>query len=210
MEVWKTIPGYDGIYEISDRGRVRSLDRMAKGSNGIDELHHGCMIKLHARSNYLYVALHKDGTSVSYDVHRLVAESFVEGKTSERAVVNHKNLNKHDNRAENLEWVTESENCRHAWENGAMQNHVSQRVKKAIVCVETERVFQSSFEAAGYLNDTVFQNTKDIPTMARNIRHHMKHGRMSYGYHWRDFNKEPSTTIPKGSTPKRVEMGDPS
>ena len=211
MEQWKEISGYEGLYEVSSHGRVRSLDRWVVGRNGIVEFHKGTMRKLHKRSAYIYVGLSKDGITISFDVHRLVAQAFVPGKSEEKCEVNHKNLNKLDNRAENLEWVSRIENVRHAFKNDACQNHISKRVKKCILCKELNEVFPSSYQAAESLNLRFFGGKKDVATMARNIRWCAKGNKStSYGYHWEDIVEEPSTTIPKGSTGKRLEMSGPS
>lgn len=211
MENWKPIRGYEGLYEVSDRGRVRSLDRVVRGRNGVDGVRYGRVLKLHKRASYLFIGLHKGAQTVSFDVHRLVADAFVPGRTEERNEVNHINLNKLDNRASNLEWVSHTENVRHAFKSGACVNHISGRVKKAILCVETGRRFPSSYDAARYLNETKFSMTKDTPTMARNIRWRVITGKgLAYGFHWSSTDEESSTTIPKGSTGKRPEMGGPS
>lgn len=195
MEYWKPVVGFEDRYEVSSHGRVRNKS--------------GKILKQHKRSNYLFIALHKGKAARSVDVHRLVAEHFCPGRTEERNEVNHKNLNKLDNRAENLEWVSRVENVRHAFNGGAVENHVSKTAKKSIFCKELDRVFTSSYEAAAYINAEFFLGAKDVPTVARNIRWcaggHKNH---AYGFHWSDIHSEPSTTIPKGSTPKRVEMGD--
>lgn len=211
MEQWKPIRGYEGLYEVSDQGRVRSLDRVLRGSFGTTEVHRGKIRKLSLRSNYLFVGLHKDGVATSYDVHRLVADAFVMGKTKDRNDVNHKNLNKLDNRAVNLEWVTKSENAQHAWENDACKNHISQRVRKQVLCVETGQVFDSSYQAAASLNADKYGGKRNVGVMARNIRWCcLGNKNTAYKYHWKDVVKEPSTTIPKGSTPKQVEVGGPA
>lgn len=195
MEYWKPVIGFEDRYEVSSHGRVRNRA--------------GKILKLHKRSHYLFVGLHKNGKLRSVDVHRLVATHFCEGRSEDRNEVNHKNLNKLDNRSENLEWVSHLENVRHAFENGAVKDHVSRRAKKTIRCVELDRVFPSSYEAAAVINAEFFSGTKDAPTMARNIRWcALGHKSIAYGFHWADVSSEPSTTIPEGSTPKRVEMGD--
>lgn len=106
-EIWRDICGYEGIYQVSNFGRVKSLhfDRER-------------LLKLRQDyKGYVYVVLHKDGECKPCKVHRLVAETFIlnsEGKPQ----VNHIDGNKSNNRVENLEWVTNSENKKHSYENG--------------------------------------------------------------------------------------------
>ena len=197
MEYWKPVTDFEGLYEVSSMGRVRRVG--------------GKVLKLHLRTRYMFIALHDKKRTRTVDVHRLVAEHFCDGRSKDRCEVNHKNLNRLDNRADNLEWVTHTENVRHAFDNGAVANHVSKTAKKQVLCEELGRVFPSSYEAAAVLNAEFFHGTKDPSTMARNIRWcALGKKNSAYGFHWRDVHSEPSTTIPKGSTPKQVEMGDPA
>lgn len=106
----KPIPGYEGYYEISSDGEVYSLDRVVKKQNG-NRFFKGIKLKK-GRSEYLLVTLSKNGKSVIFYIHRGVAESFLTRKDG--LIVNHKNGIKTDNRVENLEWVTHSENHLHA------------------------------------------------------------------------------------------------
>ena len=94
-EEWRDIKGYEGRYQVSNLGRVRSLLR-----NGLIRKQ-----KLFGNTDYLHVVLLKDRKYTRLSVHRLVAEHFVEGY-KEGYVVNHKDENKHNNRADNLEWCT--------------------------------------------------------------------------------------------------------
>lgn len=103
-EMWQPVNGYEGIYEVSDQGRVRNVkrDRLRKPSN---------------IRGYQAVPLCKGGKNRMKLLHRLVAEAFIPNHEN-KPQVNHINGNKADNRAENLEWVTPQENLRHAWETG--------------------------------------------------------------------------------------------
>lgn len=103
-EVWKEIPGWPG-YEVSNHGRVfgRRLNRILKISFD--------------RRGYPRVYLNRTGKPQPQPVHRLVAMLFVEGYF-DGAVVNHKDGNKRNNFAHNLEWVTSAQNVRHAWQTG--------------------------------------------------------------------------------------------
>ncbi len=109
-EQWKDIDGYDGIYQVSTAGRVRSKARKVytyiKPGRYLRQYNHSC--------GYLYLSLTKpDGTLAKHQyVHRLVAEAFLPNPNGLKQV-NHKNFDKKDNRVENLEWVTPQENTLH-------------------------------------------------------------------------------------------------
>ena len=111
-ERWLPVVGYEGIYEVSDQGRVRlSADR------------HGCkagkvMSSRLNNSGYLMVDLRKGDTRSTFLVHRLVRIAFSRQYPIGMLEVNHKNGIKIDNRLENLEWCSHSDNLRHAHENG--------------------------------------------------------------------------------------------
>lgn len=117
-ERWKPVVGYEGLYEVSDLGRVRSVDRDVIGADGVSKPHHGKMLAPSLRSrNYLYVKLCKCGVRETEAVHRLVASAFVPNLYG-KPEVNHIDGCKTNNRAGNLEWCTRSENVRHAFMSG--------------------------------------------------------------------------------------------
>lgn len=118
LEVWKDIPNYEGLYQISNLGNVKSLcfgARNIKKSNIVKLLHQ-------SRNNLGYhkVQLYKDGKSKMFYVHRLVAMSFIPNPDN-KPQINHKDGNKDNNTIDNLEWVTSKENLRHAVETGLRQ-----------------------------------------------------------------------------------------
>lgn len=98
-EVWKDIEGFENVYQVSNMGRVRSL--------GFDKWHKGRIIKPHldGKKHYLFVQLYKDGLSRKINVHRLVAIAFIPNPNN-YPQVNHKDEDKTNNRADNLEWCT--------------------------------------------------------------------------------------------------------
>lgn len=123
-EVWKDIKGYEGLYQVSNLGKVRSLDRY-KYTNG----RYGKMkAKIKGRllkpcinhDGYEEIVLSKDGKSKMYRLHRIVAETFIINQY-EKLQVNHINGNKIDNRSVNLEWTTPKENIEHALDNKLMK-----------------------------------------------------------------------------------------
>lgn len=116
MEVWKDIPGYEGLYQASNQGRIKSLPkRKGKGNGYIKEEE---ILKASVEAHgYERVVLGKDGKKKKYQVHRLIAATFIPNEENKQQV-NHINGNKADNRVENLEWCTDSENMQHAFQNG--------------------------------------------------------------------------------------------
>jgi hypothetical protein len=112
-ETWKAVPGYEGSYEVSDQGNVRSLDR----TDSRGRKWKGIPRKPYETDNKYMGVFLSNGHSTHYLVHRLVAAAFL-GPRPEGLEVNHKDGNKHNNRPENLEYVTPSENKKHAFDNG--------------------------------------------------------------------------------------------
>ena len=107
-EVWVRVPGYEDSYEVSDAGRVRSIDRYRPTKGGAMQLRKGRILKQTVnRYGYLYVSLSDNSKHRNVSVHRIVMSAF---KGDSPLTVNHINENKLDNRLENLEYMTAKEN----------------------------------------------------------------------------------------------------
>lgn len=117
QESWRDIEGYEGMYQVSDKGNVRSLDRTVVSKLGIARRVSGRLLKTANVRGYECICLAKDGERPMFKVHRLVAKAFVPG-CSDGMQVNHKDGDKTNNSAENLEWVTPLDNQLHAIRTG--------------------------------------------------------------------------------------------
>lgn len=116
-EVWKPIVGYEGIYEVSSFGRVKSLERIVIRSNGIQQFVKSRILSPGLIKGYPSVGLKPRSKNTNVLVHRLVATAFLKNEEN-KPFVNHINGVKTDNRVENLEWCTVSENTKHAYSIG--------------------------------------------------------------------------------------------
>lgn len=132
--MWKDVLGYEGIYEVSSDGIVRSLDRKLIFSNGIEHFREGKILKQNISSGYYYVELNYMGKSRKKNVHRLVCEAF-HTKVPGKNIVNHINGDKLDNNYINLEWCNYSENSIHAHQNGLTTN-IGESARDAILSIE--------------------------------------------------------------------------
>ena len=115
-EIWRDIPNYENLYQVSSFGRVRSLPRYKIGKNGSRYLYKGRILSNCSDGKYLLVLLHKDGIRVTRHIHRLVAEVFIPCN-KKGLVINHIDENKYNNKVENLEWVTQRQNINHGTRN---------------------------------------------------------------------------------------------
>lgn len=156
-EVWKDIIGFEGYYQISNLGNVKSLERFVPRK--VKER----FLKPRIKKDYYYVKLSKNGFSKHYPIYRLVAIAFIPNPNN-KPCIDHINGCKKDNSVYNLRWVTHKENT----------NNPSTNITKPVLCIETNTVYPSVCEAAKHFN--LHQS---------NISSACIKNRKSGGYHWK-------------------------
>lgn len=125
-EIWKDIEGYEGLYQVSNEGKVRSCEReieyLVKGKYKGKRVFPSFLIKpWENNSGYVMVDLHKNGKTDKRTIHRLVAEAFIPN-IENKPCVDHINTIKTDNRVQNLRWCTYKENINNPITNGKQKN----------------------------------------------------------------------------------------
>ncbi len=133
--MWKDIEGYEGLYQVNNIGMVKSMDRIIKRKNNTDQKRKGKILESKKTQkqkdglDYPSVGLSKNGKVKLIRVHRLVAETFIKNNDN-NLIVNHINGIKTDNRVENLEWVTQSENLYHSYNIGLSDRYKNKNIKR--------------------------------------------------------------------------------
>lgn len=152
MEIWKDVVGYEGLYQVSNFGKIKSYDKWSDMPRGRGKQFYPAK-ELSICTNdkgYLQVTLYKNRKGLNKTIHILVAKAFIPNPLG-KPCVNHKDLNKANPHVDNLEWCTLSENSKHACDNGVMtgafktgQNGVE------VKCSVTGEIFKTIIEASKY------------------------------------------------------------
>lgn len=130
-EEWRAVVGYEGLYEVSNQGQVRSVNRSRKGRYDCSARVRGQMLKPINQNGYLLATLRKGGIQKHYRIHRLVADAFIPNENPERNRVNHIDGDKSNNNVTNLEWCTYRENAIHAINNGLWHSTKGKTINKS-------------------------------------------------------------------------------
>lgn len=183
-EVWRDIKGYEGLYQVSNFGRVKALTKRTKTWNGYKTWAEKIIHPIIQRSGYAHVGLWRNQKCKQSRLHRLVAEAFCQNADKEnKTIVNHINENKLDNRACNLEWVTCKENTHHGAclvKRGKSISKTRANKSLSVYCYDETgsliRVFSTCAEANAWLG--IPRNNRTIAATCRGEQS------TAFGYRW--------------------------
>lgn len=169
QEIWKPIEGTDGKYEVSNTGKVRSMNYGGRGE--VQE------IRPWNNGGYYRVNLEIAKKKVNFLVHRLVAEAYLPNP-ERKPEVNHKDGNKHNNSVENLEWSTRKDNIDHADRTGLRVGSVeailksNERLRRPIIATNVETGVETYYPSIKEAQRSI--GTKDINRVLRGQQHKAK------------------------------------
>jgi len=170
IEVWKDISGFEGLYQVSNLGRVKSCERIVKQRYGTRRVNDKILSLGHDKDGYFMAILCKLGTKKTVKVHRLVADAFLE-KVECKNIVNHIDSNKSNNFFLNLEWTSSLENSCHRFLNSkTTSNYVgvhfnkNQNRYRSVVNLNGKIVHLGSFktEEEAYLKRVQYEKDNKI------------------------------------------------
>ena len=158
-EIWRPVVGYEGLYEVSSYGRVRSLDRYDRRN----QFRKGKLLKNRDNGNgYLICILSKNGIVKNKYIHRLVLEAFIPNPDN-LSEVNHKDEDKTNNNVDNLEWCDRKYNCNYG---SKIEREINTKIKKGIylgLSQEEYEIHKKEYQHQYYLKnkDRIFEKQKE-------------------------------------------------
>lgn len=173
-EIWKDIKDYEGLYQVSNLGRIKSLAKPDFNGKTKDSF----IMKLDTHSPYTSIQLSKKGKSKYFLVHRLVALAFIPDYF-EGAVINHKDENKRNNNADNLEWCTVQHNNRY----GSRSFNISEANSTPVVGINVQTGSQIFLKSMTEAEGLGFSSAHISYCASGKIKIHG-------GYKWKKLNKD--------------------
>ena len=155
---WKPIKDFEDIYEVSNDGRVRSLNHKRKNKNGF-YIQKRKVLKcgINKKTGYKMVSLSKNGKSKTKYIHKLVAETFLDNPNNYECI-NHKDENKLNNEIDNLEFCTKKYNCRY----GNRNKKIAEKLSKKINQYDLEGNFIKTWDSSVQIERTININQRNV------------------------------------------------
>lgn len=182
-EIWKDVKGFEGLYQVSNLGRVKSLERLVKQYNGHKKIEYKIkekILKLNTdRYGYYQVRLANNGIVKTKKIHRLVAEAFLDNHKN-LPCINHKDENKKNNNIDNLEFCTYKYNTNYG---NAIDKRRKKRMKK-ILQYTKENILIKEYSSINEAKDFLKINDKGNISLVCNGKR-----KTAYGYIWRWSNE---------------------
>ena len=184
-EIWKDVVGYEGLYQVSNLGRVRGLDRLVKHSGEHMRIQKGRILKglVHSKDGYVYVGLYKKGKYKKIKVHRLVGLAFIENPQN-KPMINHIDENKENNKLDNLEWCTAKENENHGTKRERMKKNtdyslIASKYKKPVIQYDLEGNVIKEWDSIKQIKEENGYSSGNISNCCNGKL------KKTYGYVWR-------------------------
>jgi NUMOD4 motif/HNH endonuclease len=186
MTVWKDIVGYEGLYQVSNEGEIRSLDRIVSYTDSLGRNYNrkvkGRIRKQGTVNGYRVVNLCTEGKMVGAYVHRTVAQAFLPNPDN-KPQVNHKDEDKRNNHVDNLEWMTAEENHEYGT---AIQRGLETRQNMMLAQYSLDGALINIWNGASEAAKVLGKSRKEIAAVARGYKAH------AYGYTWAYITKSES------------------
>lgn len=182
IEIWKDVVGYEGLYQVSNLGRIKSSEIRKLRKDGRIYKRNELILKPHIiNSGYYTICLLKNGESKRFLIHRLVAIAFIKNLNKNLTIINHKDENKLNNNFENLEWCDKSYNAK--YNNGAKIRR-NKCNDKFINGKCSKRVVQKINGNIVKIYPSVMQVEREIGFPFSRIAKCCREKRIGYGYQW--------------------------
>ena len=184
-EIWKPIKGYEGLYEISNRGSIKSLEREIGNNGGIAIKKEAILTPQQIRCGYYRIGLTDENKKRKmFLVHRLVATAFIPNPQN-KSEVNHIDGNKKNNNLENLEWCTRGENLKHAYKTNLRTTEASKNNFKKMIEKHKRKVIQKDINQ-NIINEfkSIKEASKITETSIISVCKHKGYYKTAGGYIW--------------------------
>lgn len=180
QEIWKPVVGYEGLYEVSSFGRVKSLPIVLKRNSGSFKRGEKILSNQVGTHGRLEISITKNGVPKRVSVHRLVAIAFIPNPDN-KETVNHIDGNPKNNHVDNLEWMSVSDNIRHGFKNGLIPYMKKNRkdISKPIIQLTQDGEFVNEFPSIMEANRQLGFAHSNISIVLTGKN------KLAYGYQWK-------------------------